>query len=192
MAHQRHALDSRLFLHGELQGGGDQLSTRAARFLGYALLFVALFLAGVWHGTTHNFVVFGLLNGVGAAVARMYGDGLRRLLGHKRFHAYLQNRLIRWVAVVLTLHFMCLSLLFFSTYYDQAMLALTTAWRQLLEIRTSAASHEWGPRGAVILVAATVLLAVLWKFDALNSLAAGIFSGAVPGGLRLFAPYCAR
>jgi alginate O-acetyltransferase complex protein AlgI len=150
---------------------------RAARFLGYALLFVALFLAGVWHGTTQNFVVFGLLNGVGAAVARMYGDGLRRLLGHKRFHAYLQNRLIRWVAVVLTLHFMCLSLLFFSTYYDQAMLALTTAWRQLLEIRTSAASHEWGPRGAVILVAATVLLAVLWKFDALSSLVAGIFSG---------------
>lgn len=149
---------------------------RVARYAGYALLFVALFLAGVWHGTTENFVVFGLLNGVGAAVARMYGDGLRRLLGHKRFQAYLQNRLIRWIAVLITLHFMCLSLLFFSTYYDQAMLVLTTAWSQVLELRTSAANHERWPR-ALLLVAAAVLLAALWKREEMSSLLAGIFSG---------------
>jgi D-alanyl-lipoteichoic acid acyltransferase DltB (MBOAT superfamily) len=149
---------------------------RATRYWAYALLFMALFLAGVWHGTTENFVMFGLLNGVGAAVARMYGDGLRGLLGRKGLHAYLQNRVIRWIAVLITLHFTCLSLLFFSTFYDQAMLVLTTAWSQFLGLRISAAGPEWGLRGVLILVTA-ILLTVLWKFDAISSLVAGIFTG---------------
>src|SRR5580698_5411097 len=52
---------------------------RAARYSGYFLLFMALFLAGVWHGTTEGFVALGVLNGLGAAVTRIYGDGLRAI-----------------------------------------------------------------------------------------------------------------
>jgi D-alanyl-lipoteichoic acid acyltransferase DltB (MBOAT superfamily) len=164
---------------------------RAARYSGYALLFVALFLAGVWHGTTQNFVMFGFLNGVGAAATRMYGDGLRGLLGRKGFHAYLQNRLIRWIAVLITLHFLCLSLLFFSTFYDQAMLVLTTALSQFMKLPASVASHEWWPRGALIAVVVAVLLTVLWKFDAISSLVAGVFSGAARRPALLCTVLCA-
>jgi len=164
---------------------------RAARYWGYALLFIALFLAGVWHGTTEGFVTFGALNGFGAAVTRMYGDGLRGILGRKRLHAYLQNRLIRWIAVLVTLHFMCLSLLFFSSDYDQAMLLLTTAWNQLMQLPVSVASHEWGPRSALILVVAAVLLSVLWKFDEIGSLVAGFFTGVARRPALLCTVLCA-
>ena len=143
----------------------------------YALLFMALFLAGVWHGTAENFVVFGALNGIGAVATRMYGDGLRALLGRKGLHAYLQNRLIRWIAVLITLHFMCFSLLFFSTFYDQAMLFLTTAWSELIKLPAAVDFRGWWPRAALGLVVAVVLLTVLWKFDAIRSLVAGCSAG---------------
>src|SRR5580704_5509764 len=164
---------------------------RAARYWGYALLFVALFLAGVWHGTTEGFVMFGVLNGVGAAVTRIYGDALRGILGRKGLHAYLQNRLIRWIAVLVTLHFMCLSLLFFSSGYDRAMLLVTTAWDELIKLPASLAGHAWGSRETLILVVAAVLLAVLWKFDALCSLVAGLFSGVARRPALLCTVLCA-
>jgi alginate O-acetyltransferase complex protein AlgI len=164
---------------------------RAARYWGYALLFMALFLAGVWHGTTEGFVMFGILNGFGAAVTRMYGDGLRGLLGRKGLHAYLQNRLIRWIAVLVTLHFTCLSLLFFSSDYDRAMLLLTTAWSELIQLPVSVAGHEWVPRGALILVVAVVLLAILWKFDAISSLVAGFLSRVAQRPALLCTVLCA-
>ena len=36
------------------------------KYLGYAFLFLALFVAGIWHGSTGNFVIFGALHGLGA------------------------------------------------------------------------------------------------------------------------------
>ncbi len=85
------------------------------KFLGAALLFVALFLAGVWHGSTAGFAVFGVLNGLGAAVNQAYTDVLKKWLGRSGFQSYLRNRFIHVVAVVLTINFQCFSILFFSS-----------------------------------------------------------------------------
>ena len=41
-----------------------------SRLCGYALLFLALFIAGVWHGTTFAFVAFGVVHGLGIMIAR--------------------------------------------------------------------------------------------------------------------------
>ena len=46
----------------------------AALRLGYGLLFLSLFLSGVWHGSTAGFAVFGAIHGLGAAANRVYGD----------------------------------------------------------------------------------------------------------------------
>src|SRR5580704_7731597 len=142
---------------------------RAARYSGYFLLFMALFLAGVWHGTTEGFVAFGVLNGLGAAVTRIYGDGLRAILGPKGLHAYLQNRLIRWIAVFVTLNYVCLAMLFFSSNFYPALSLLATAWTEFLKLPATLAGHAWGARDAAVFAAAALLLACLWKFDVIRS-----------------------
>jgi alginate O-acetyltransferase complex protein AlgI len=138
---------------------------RAATVLAYALLFVALFLAGVWHGTTSGFVMFGALNGLGVAAARAYGDGLRAVLGRAGLHAYLQNRFIRWVAVLFTLNYVCLSLLFFSSNLDRGTLLLTAAWEEFAKLPAGLASHTWRAQDALPLLGVAILLAALWNSE---------------------------
>jgi alginate O-acetyltransferase complex protein AlgI len=138
---------------------------RAARLWGYLLLFVALFLAGVWHGATAGYVAFGVLNGLGAVVARMYGDGLQRVLGRRRFHAYLKDQLIRWVAIFVTLNFVCLSLLFFSSGYDKAVFLLSNALAESTKIPAMFTAHSWRSRDFAIVIAIGVVAVTLWNFE---------------------------
>jgi D-alanyl-lipoteichoic acid acyltransferase DltB (MBOAT superfamily) len=144
---------------------------RGARYIGYGLLFAALFLAGVWHGTTEAFVVFGVMNGLGAAATRIYGDLLRKRLGAKGLHAYLQNRLIGWAAVLVTLHYVALSMLFFSSGVGPALSLLSTGFERVLHLPSTLLTHGWRLRDAGILVTAAVLLVGLWKHDTIGGLA---------------------
>ena len=96
-----------------------------ARYAGYALLFFALFLAGMWHGSKFGFAVFGILQGLGAAMTQIYGDLLRWRLKRPGFNRYMKNRWIEVAAVFVTLHYFCFSMLFFSSGVRNA--------RQLLE-----------------------------------------------------------
>jgi alginate O-acetyltransferase complex protein AlgI len=138
---------------------------RGARSWSYSLLFFALFVAGVWHGTTDGFVIFGLLNGLGAAVTRAYGDILRATIGHHRLRAYLKNKAIRLVAIVITLHYVCVCELFFANDVDRAMRILRALGTCLVHLPAAVSSYSWqGP--ALVLAAAAVLLAALWKSDA--------------------------
>ena len=75
--------------------------------------FVALFLAGVWHGATMNFVVFGLLNGFGVSMAKAWEMLLVKRNGRKWFREYMRNRKIQAAAIVLNFHFACITFLFF-------------------------------------------------------------------------------
>jgi alginate O-acetyltransferase complex protein AlgI len=142
---------------------------RAARYWSYALLFVALFLAGVWHGTTSGFVMFGVLNGLGAAVTRAYGDLLRATLGRKGVDAYLRNPVMRLVAVVTTLHYVCLSQLFFSSDFETAIKILASAGTEIYHlptVLTNYASHAV----AVAIGIVAVLLIALWKNEAIAAI----------------------
>ncbi len=88
---------------------------RWARSWSYALLFVALFITGIWHGTTSGFVAFGVLNGLGAALNRAYGDFLRAVLGRAGLERYLKNALIRVLAIMATFHYVCFCHLAFAS-----------------------------------------------------------------------------
>ena len=73
-------------------------SPARAKQLGYGLLFLSLFLAGVWHGSTAGFAVFGAIHGIGAATNQFYADTLRSWLGREGFNKYLRNRFYRVAA----------------------------------------------------------------------------------------------
>jgi len=86
--------------------------TRASSLvpLCYFMVFVV---AGVWHGSSANWVVFGLMHGAGVSVAKMWENHLIRRGGRKGLKQYLQSRKIRVAATLLNFHFVCSTFLFF-------------------------------------------------------------------------------
>lgn len=89
-----------------------RMPTKAAQWA-FACYFVALFLAGTWHGPTWNFVLYGVLNGLGVSAAKLWENYLIARLGRKGLKTYLESKPIRYVAIVATIHFVCLTLLVF-------------------------------------------------------------------------------
>jgi len=87
-------------------------------FLGPSAVFVALLIAGLWHGSTSNFALFGLVHGVGAAVNQVYDEILKRRLKAPARRAYAENAWIRGAATFATLHVVCFSFLFFPGDLD--------------------------------------------------------------------------
>ena len=84
--------------------------TKRARNLAYPLAFLSLFIAGMWHGATWNFVMFGLVHGVGVAGTQMYGRSLRSVIGPSGVSRYMQNRWITGFAILVTFHYVCFGL----------------------------------------------------------------------------------
>ena len=78
---------------------------KKADSLAFLCYFIAFFLAGVWHGPTANFVVYGLIQAIGVSAAKLWERRLIKRGGRKGLREYLQSRRIRTVAIVATLHF---------------------------------------------------------------------------------------
>jgi D-alanyl-lipoteichoic acid acyltransferase DltB (MBOAT superfamily) len=89
----------------------------------FALL-VAFCLAGLWHGSTWNFMIFGLLHGFAVVCAKLWEMFLVRRIGRQGLKAYLQNRWIRVVAVILTFNYFAFTLLFWYNSLDQCEVIL--------------------------------------------------------------------
>jgi alginate O-acetyltransferase complex protein AlgI len=66
-------------------------SAAIAPFLGVLSFFVTFFLVGIWHGRTSEFVIFGLLQGVGVAVNKLWQLGLTGAIGSKTYKALAKN-----------------------------------------------------------------------------------------------------
>jgi alginate O-acetyltransferase complex protein AlgI len=94
---------------------------KRAASLAFLCYFVALFLAGVWHGATWNFVIFGLLNAVGVSAAKLWEVWLIQRRGQKGFKQYMQSEWVRVLAVVGTFHFVCLTILFFPSDLNRSL-----------------------------------------------------------------------
>jgi D-alanyl-lipoteichoic acid acyltransferase DltB (MBOAT superfamily) len=86
--------------------------------------FIALFLAGIWHGATWNFVIFGVLNGIGVAAAKLWESIIVARSGRQGLKRYLASAPIRWVAVLATLHFVCLTQVFLRPGSEDNVTAL--------------------------------------------------------------------
>jgi alginate O-acetyltransferase complex protein AlgI len=156
----------------------------AARYWSFALLFVALFVAGVWHGTTDGFVVFGILNGLGAAATRAYGDGLRAVLGRSGVQTYIKSRFIRLIATLVTLHYVCFCHLFFSSDISQALKLLGGATVGFSHLPALMTGYAWHTREIVLLATAALAIGGLWKADAITTVVARLTSG-IAGRPRL-------
>ena len=74
----------------------------------------AIVVAGAWHGTTLNFLFYGIWQGIGCSGTKLYENWLLARRGRQGLRAYLQSPGIRLAAIVLNLHFQCVSLLIFS------------------------------------------------------------------------------
>lgn len=103
----------------------------SAKAVGYLLLLVALLLAGIWHGPTLNFIAFGLVHGIGVAVAQIYADTLRAGLGREGMRAYLANPWFRALAIGVTLHYVCFSFLFFTPDLRETLNLLQIVWARI-------------------------------------------------------------
>ena len=60
-------------------------------FLGVICFFVTFFLIGVWHGRTSVYIVFGVLQGGGAAINKLWQLWLTRILGRKAYKELAKN-----------------------------------------------------------------------------------------------------
>jgi len=97
---------------------------KKAGSLAFLCYFVAFFLAGLWHGSTWNFVAYGLLNGLGLAGTKLWETHLVKKRGRAGLRLYLQNPVIHVAAIVLTLNFVCLTMFCFATDLGQTYLVM--------------------------------------------------------------------
>jgi D-alanyl-lipoteichoic acid acyltransferase DltB (MBOAT superfamily) len=102
-----------------------------APHLVFVCYFVALFLAGVWHGATWNFVIFGLLNAIGVSGAKIWENIIIARAGRKGLRAYLESKPILWLARIATFHFVCVTMVFLRPESTQALLDILGALRTL-------------------------------------------------------------
>ena len=88
-------------------------SAAAAPWLAVAGFFVTFFLIGLWHGQTSEFVVYGVVLGLGVSVNKLYQLEMARYLGRKRYRALTEVLLYRTAARGLTFTWFTFSLVFF-------------------------------------------------------------------------------
>ena len=88
----------------------------AVAVVGY---FVAFTTAGIWHGSTWNFLVYGMLHGAGASAAKLWETAIVKRGGRSLLKRYLQAAAIRRVAIVGTFHYATLALFFFALDLDR-------------------------------------------------------------------------
>ena len=105
---------------------------KRADSMAFLCYFAAFFVAGIWHGPTANFVVFGLLQAIGVSAAKLWERHLIKRRGRAGLKQYMQSTRIRAIAIVCTIHFECLSLLFFPVDLHTAVLMLRTVGKAII------------------------------------------------------------
>jgi D-alanyl-lipoteichoic acid acyltransferase DltB (MBOAT superfamily) len=100
--------------------------------LAFLCYFAAFFVAGLWHGPTANFVIYGLLQAIGVSVAKLWERHLLKRRGRAGLKQYLESPRIRAAAIAGTLHFECFSLLFFPVDLHAALQMLQTVITSLV------------------------------------------------------------
>jgi len=94
--------------------------------------FVAFTFAGIWHGSTGNYAVFGLLHGLGVSAAKLWESVIIRRSGRPGLRTYLKSLPVRVVATLATFHYVCFAMLFFSMDLDRAWKILATVVKSTL------------------------------------------------------------
>ena len=96
-----------------LQAAGARTASSVAEVCAGRDVLVTMLVAGVWHGTTLNFAVFGLIHGVALVVVRAYEQIMVRRMGRAAFRRFAERPLVTASAVFLTYNFTSLAYVFF-------------------------------------------------------------------------------
>lgn len=78
----------------------------------YIALFVTFTMAGVWHGTDMNYLVYGLFQGLGIVVATIWKENRKKLLGKERNKAYEKSTVAIWCGRFVTWMYICCTFAF--------------------------------------------------------------------------------
>jgi alginate O-acetyltransferase complex protein AlgI len=121
-------------------------------FLGVFCFFVTFFLIGIWHGRTSEFVIFGVLQGGGVAINKLWQLSLASLLGGKRYKALAKNSTYIAFGRGLTFSWFAFSLFWFWAN-----------WNQIDKIFTAMDGVAWFAVWLTIWLSATAVLGV-WEW----------------------------
>ncbi len=113
--------------------GGNRLG----KFRQYLNLMITMLLGGLWHGASLNFIVWGGMHGLALAIDKMTRSLFKNVLVPVRL-----SRLLKFLGVILTFHFVCFCWIFFkASSFSDARIIITqiftnfniSAWQPLLK-----------------------------------------------------------
>jgi D-alanyl-lipoteichoic acid acyltransferase DltB (MBOAT superfamily) len=84
-------------------------------------LLLTMLVAGAWHGTTLNFVVFGLLHGIALIVVRAYEQLMVRRMGRAAFRRFTERPAVTALAIFVTYNFTSLAYTFFALDVNESV-----------------------------------------------------------------------
>jgi alginate O-acetyltransferase complex protein AlgI len=120
-------------------------------YLGVFCFFVTFFLVGIWHGRTSEFAFFGLLQGGGVAVNKLWQLGMAKAIDRKGYKNLAQNYI--YIAFGRGLTFCWFSFTLFWFWAD---------WNRINRIYSAIGALQWLGVWLAIWLSATVILA-LWE-----------------------------
>lgn len=95
---------------------------RKGRFRQYLNLIITMFLGGLWHGASWNFVVWGMFHGVALALHKAWMAARCRFQVPRGFQSSRLAAVRRVFGVIITFHFVCFSWIFFrNTTFEGSM-----------------------------------------------------------------------
>ena len=142
-------------------------SPALAPFLGVLSFFVTFFLVGVWHGRTSEFVIFGLLQGGGVAVNKLWQLGLTGTIGSKTYKQLAKNPI--YIAFGRGLTFCWFAFTAFLFWGD---------WKQINTVFTAIGRVRWLAIWLAAWMVATAALA-LWERMRVALLSFGTSEGPI-------------
>ena len=80
----------------------------------YGVLGIFFIVIGVWHGSGLNYLIFGLIHGLGVIINFYYSTWLKNNLSKNMYKKYLDSTVIKIIATALTFIYVSISLFFFA------------------------------------------------------------------------------
>jgi alginate O-acetyltransferase complex protein AlgI len=121
-------------------------------FFGVLCFFVTFFLIGVWHGRTSEFVLFGVLQGGGVAINKLWQMGMASALGNSKYRRIAKNPV--YVAFARGLTFSWFAFTLFWFWAD---------WKQIQSVFSALGTVQWIGLWVAIWLGAAAVLA-LWEY----------------------------
>ena len=141
-------------------------STALQPFLGVLCFFVTFFLIGLWHGRTSEFLIFGLLQGGGVAMNKVWQLWLAGRIGRKRYKALAANPVYIAFGRGLTFSWFAFTLFWFWA-----------RWKEIDGIFTALSMLQWCGVWLSVWLSATLVLA---SWERLRALLLSIHAGDHP------------